>query len=505
MTKQRSLQEIINTRIRKIKRLKEMSIDPYPTRAERTYSIAEFLENFARLAKSSKTEVWLAGRLMRQRGHGGLIFGNIQDEGGDVQIALEKNTSGVKDFSFFNKFIDVGDFINVKGGAWLTKRGEPTLRVTEVRLLAKSLRPLPEKWKGLRDPEAKMRLRYLDMLMNPEVHERIVKKSRLLQGLRELLWSDGFLEVETPILQPLYGGANARPFTTNFYALNQKAYLRIAPELYLKRLLVGGQEKIFEIGKNFRNEGIDRAHNPEFLSLELYWAYQDEEGLMSYVERVVERLVKKIAGSSTIRYQGEDISFKAPWERITFKDLFVKHLGLDPLTSSTEELHKKAIDYIDEKENTSGSVDLVDELFKKACLSRCPSRPFFVVDYPISISPLAKQKSAGSNIVRRFQAVIAGIECINGFAELNDPIEQKQRFAKEKERFKDSNKQLEAHPIDDEFIEALEYGMPPAAGVGVGLERLAMIITDSRSLRDVITFPFVKPRSDNFKTDDYHA
>lgn len=434
--------DIKKIRLKKLEQIKKAGVNPYPIKTGRTHSIEQVLLDFEKLS-SAKTEVILAGRITAIREHGGSCFINFEDGRNKIQAFLRKDKLGAK-YQFFLDNFDVGDFIEISGNLFLTKRGEKTVEASDLKILAKSLLPLPEKWHGLQDVEERFRKRYLDLIMNSEVRDKFRMRSRVIEELRNIFNGQGFLEVETPILQPIPGGALAKPFKTHLNALKMDLYLRVSPELYLKRLIVGGLEKIYEIGRCFRNEGMDKHHNPDFTMLELYWAYQNRDGLMDFVECAMVDLVQKIKGAAKFTYEGKEIDFKTPWKRIKFKD----------------------IDF--EKDKSS----LI--------------QPTFVVDHPVKMAILAKAKEENPKEAHRFQLIVGGIELINGFSELNDPLEQEKRFKSAK---------IETERKDKDFIEALQYGMPPTAGLGMGIDRLVALLTDSHSLREVILFPTMKTRS----------
>ena len=436
------ISNIRKTRLKKLEAIKRTGTNPYPVKTKRTHTIEEALVNFERLARA-KTKLFLVGRIMAIREHGGSTFIHFEDGSGRVQAYFKRDKLGAKNYKFFLDNFDVGDFIEVSGPLFKTKKGEKTLEVSDFKILAKSLLPLPEKWHGLKDVEERFRKRHLDLIMNLEVKEKFRLRSKIIEELRNILDSQGFLEVETPILQPIPGGALARPFKTHLNVLKLDLYLRISPELYLKRLLVGGFEKIYEIGRCFRNEGMDRFHNPDFTMMELYWAYQDRDSLMEFVEKTTKDLLKKTKGVNQITYQGKKINFKTPWKRIKFSQ-------------------------IDLEKNRENLI-----------------QPTFVVDHPVEMATLAKAKEKNPKLSHRFQLVVGGIELINGFSELNDPVEQERRFKIAK---------IEPERRDKDFLEALQYGMPPAAGLGIGIDRLVALLTDSYSLREVILFPPMRPK-----------
>lgn len=486
-----SKDNLIEVRRQKIEAIKKQGIDPYPSAAFRSYLIEKAKSSFKKLANKKIT---LAGRLVRVRLMGKACFGNIKDESGSIQIYFKYNNLGKKNFEFL-KNIDIGDFLEVKGKLFKTKTGEVTVDVMIYKILVKSLRSLPEKWHGVSNVEIKHRQRYLDLLSNSETKDRFVARSKIVNILRNILDEKGFLEVETPVLQSMAGGAAAKPFTTRYNALSQNFYLRIAPELYLKRLLVGGFEKIYEIGKAFRNEGVDTMHNPEFSILELYYAYEDYQGLMKFVENVTIKLVKKIAGSHKINYKDKKIVISTPFKKITYKDALKKYTGIDVFKHKDIDSLIKQIKKLKIKSwNISGKLTwpkAVDELFKEKVLGNLVE-PTFIINHPIELSPLSKKRKENPQEVERFQLYIGGLEIVNGFSELNDPEDQQERFEDQAKLRKTGDE--EAMIKDNEFIEALEYGMPPAAGLGIGMDRLTMLLTNQQSIREVILFPHLRAR-----------
>ncbi|MBI2449994.1 MAG: lysine--tRNA ligase [Candidatus Nealsonbacteria bacterium] len=437
-----AIADIKKIRLKKLEAIKKAGINPYPIKTKKTHSVDQVLSDFEKFARAG-VEVTLAGRLVAIREHGGSAFINIDDGKAKIQGFFRQDKLGDKKYQFFLDNFDVGDFIEISGTLFTTKRGEKTIEASDFNILAKSLLPLPEKWHGLQDVEERFRKRYLDLVMNSEVRAKFRVRSKIIEEIRHILDGQGFLEVETPILQPIPGGALAKPFKTHLNALKIDLYLRVSPELYLKRLLVGGFEKVYEIGRCFRNEGMDKHHNPDFTMIELYWAYQNRDGLMDFIERSMIDLVKKIKGETKFIYESKEIDFKAPWKRIKFADL----------------------DFEKDKVN----------IFQ----------PTFVVDHPAKMAILSKARENNPKEADRFQVVIGGIELINGFSELNDPLEQEKRFKSAK---------IEIERKDKDFLEALQYGMPPAAGLGMGIDRLVALLTDSHSLREVILFPTMRPR-----------
>jgi len=483
-----NLPEIRENRIKKLNKISSQGLNPYPQTTKRTHRISEVLKWFSKL-KTQKKEVILAGRILSLRLHGGVAFFDLKDERGKIQVLLKKDKLGEKAFKLFQDVFDIGDFIEIKGILIETKTGEKTLESSDFKILAKSLRPLPEKWHGLKDIEERYRKRYLDLIFNPEVKEKFILRSKIIKLLREFLEKEEFLEVETPILQPIYGGARAKPFRTHLNALDMALYLRISPELYLKRLLIGGFEKIYEIGKCFRNEGIDRAHNPDFTMLEFYWAFADYKALMNLTEKMVTSLVKKIFGVLEIKYEGKKINFETPWQRVEFSQLFKKDTKIDFEAINQAGLAKRAAELEIQVEKDRPKAEIADEIYKKYCRPKIWS-PTFVLHHPLGIQPLAKAFEKNPSKLASFQLITGGLELVNAFSELNDPIEQRKRFEEQEKLFKKGLE--EAQRIDEDFLEALEYGMPPAAGFGLGIDRLVTLLTDSHSLREVILFPTMR-------------
>lgn len=485
-----TIDEIKKTRLKKLESIKKAGFLPYPGKAKRTHRISEALSDFSRLQKSEK-EITIAGRIRSLREHGGSTFLHIEDGTGQIQAFFRKDRLGESSYKFFLGNFDIGDFIEIRGILFETKRGEKTIEAADYKILAKSLLSLPEKWHGLQDVEERYRKRYLDLIFNKEVRNKFELRSKIIQEIRNFLQEKGFLEVETPILQPIYGGATARPFKTHLNALNTDLYLRIAPELYLKRLLVGGFEKVFEIGKCFRNEGVDRSHNPDFTMLEFYWAYSDYKELMKFTEKLFETLLKRIFGKIEIEYEGKKVDFKPPWPRVEFFELIKKYAKIDLEEINIEALKKKAREMGIDFEKGAGKAEIADIIYKKYCQPEI-WQPTFIIHHPIGAAPLAKQLDDNPSKLARFQLLIAGIEMVNAFSELNDPIEQRKRFEEQEKSFKTGLE--EAQRMDEDFLEALEYGMPPAAGFGMGIDRLVALLTNSHSLREVILFPTMRPK-----------
>ncbi len=486
----KTIDEIKKVRLQKLEAIQKAGFQVYPSKTKRTHKIAEALDDFYRLSKSEK-EVILVGRIKSQRGHGGVTFCNIEDGTGRIQVFFRKDRLGEKWYKFFIDNFDIGDFIEVRGILLETKTKEKTIEAADFKMLAKSLLPLPEKWHGLTDIEERFRKRYLDLIFNPEVKKNFKLRSRIISETRNFLENEGFLEVETPVLQPIYGGAKAKPFKTHLNALDIDIYLRISPELYLKRLLVGGFEKVYEIGRCFRNEGMDKAHNPDFTMLEFYWAYADYKDLMKLTEKMIEGLVRGIFGKLEIEHEGKKINFKTPWPRLEFEQVLKKETGINLVEINKEALEKKAKELGIEIKKGEDKAGIADEIYKKYCLPKI-LQPTFVVNHALGAAALAKQLEDSPNKLARFQLIISGWEIVNAFSELNDPLEQKKRFEEQEKSFKQGLE--EAQRMDKDFIEALEYGMPPAAGFGMGIDRLVSLLTNSHSLREVILFPTMKPK-----------
>lgn len=496
-----SLEEVRNERIKKLNLLKEKGVDPYPVSTKRDATIAEAVEKFAKL--KSKKKLHLAGRIMAIRAHGGSIFFNISDgsllaktgETASVQSYIKQDEIGEEKFSLFEQAIDIGDFVELAGALFTTKRGEKTLLVSDWKILTKTLRPLPEKWHGLQDIEEKSRRRYLDLLSNEDSKKRFLTRSKIISETRSFLNEAGYLEVETAILQSMAGGASAQPFLTHHNALGIDLFLRISPELYLKKLLVGGIPKVYEIGRNFRNEGIDATHNPEFTMLEFYEAYSDAANQREFVEKLMKTLVKLIFKKNYTQYAEQKIDFSKKFSVVSYYDLIKRHtLMPDPDSAPQEDFSLKAKQLGIDVAPSDTKEKIMDNMFKKLVRPKL-IQPTFVIDYPVDYLPLAKRKEIGSLTVDAFQLYAGGIELVKAFSELNDPIDQAGRFAQQ-DKAKASG-DTEAQTSDKEFIEAMEHGMPPAGGVGIGLDRLAMFFTDTQNIRDVILFPTLRPKTND--------
>jgi len=484
------LNELIQVRIDKLGELKEKGIDPFGQKFQSTYHAQDILEQAEELIENAK-EVVVAGRLMAKRGHGKAGFANLQDLSGQVQIYSRLNDVGEEAHNLFKK-LDIGDIIGVKGTVFITHKGETTIAIKELTLLTKSLKPLPEKFHGLKDVELRYRQRYVDLIMNPEVKKTFVLRSKIIQAMRKYLDKQGFLEVETPTLHVIAGGAAARPFITHHNALDIDLYMRIALELHLKRLIVGGMERVYEIGRVFRNEGISTKHNPEFTIMELYQAYADYHDMMRITEEMIAYIAEKCLGTTKVMYGDAEIDLTPPWTRITMVDAVKKYAGVD-FNEINSDIEAKEVA---EKLNISVSEDatkgsILNEIFEETVEPHLV-QPTFIMDYPIEVSPLAKRKEDDPNFTYRFEAFIVCRELANAFSELNDPIDQKERFTKQMEQRENGDD--EAHMMDEDFVHALEYGMPPTGGLGIGIDRLVMLLTNSSSIRDVILFPTLRPR-----------
>lgn len=483
---------LVKERLRKTEELRAAGIEPYPHTFSRTHRATDILAAHAKLKPEEKTneKVAIAGRLVLFRNMGKLAFGQVMDGSGRIQAMLSKQELE-KEWPIVEK-LDIGDFVGVEGSVVATKTGEITVAATRIALLAKAIRPLPDKHHGLQDVETRYRKRYLDLIANPEVKETFVKRAAIIKAMRSYLDKHGLLEVETPTLQPIYGGASAKPFTTHHNALNLKLYLRISDELYLKRLLVGGFDGVYEICKDFRNEGVDTKHNPEFTMLEWYLAYGDYHDGMRMTEEMIAAAAKLIHGTTAITYQGKRIDLTPPWRRVTMAELIKEHAKIDVLTMDERALtafcDKRKIEY---KEYDTWGL-LVQAIFEHSCEEHL-IQPTFVIDHPVETTPLCKtHRSGDARFVERFEFFIIGMEFGNAYTELNDPAVQKRHFTEQQERKRHGDE--ETQPMDDDFVEALEYGMPPTSGVGIGVDRVVMLLTDSPSIRDVILFPTMRDR-----------
>ncbi|WLR58065.1 lysine--tRNA ligase [Guptibacillus hwajinpoensis] len=490
MSQELELNDLLKVRREKLDVLKENNIDPFGHRFDRSHSASKMLEEFdsfskEELAEQSK-EVSLAGRIMTKRGKGKAGFAHIQDLTGQIQLYVRKDTVGDEQYDLFDS-MDIGDIIGVSGEAFKTKVGELSVKVSDLHLLSKSLRPLPDKFHGLKDVEQRYRQRYLDLIMSPDSKETFIARSRIIQSMRRYLDDQGFLEVETPMMHSIPGGASARPFVTHHNALDMELYMRIAIELHLKRLIVGGMERVYEIGRVFRNEGVSTRHNPEFTMLELYEAYADYKDVMSLTEQMVAHIAKEVTGSTMIQYGDYEINLEPEWKRVHMVDAVKEATGVDFWKEMTdEEARSIAKEHGVEIKETMEFGHVVNEFFEQK-VEETLIQPTFVYGHPVAISPLAKKNPEDGRFTDRFELFIVAREHANAFTELNDPIDQRERFEAQLVEREQGND--EDHMMDHDFIEALEYGLPPTGGLGIGIDRLVMLLTNSPSIRDVLLFP----------------
>jgi lysyl-tRNA synthetase, class II len=480
---QKRLQQLRAQRLEKVKKLRQLGIDPYPHKFNKKHTCGQAVESLGK-------KVQTAARIVALRGHGRIMFADICDSSGKIQLWFQEKSLGKEKFKLL-KLFDVGDFIGVEGIVIKTKTGETTIDVSDFSMLSKSLRPLPAKWHGLKDVENRYRKRYLDLLMNPEVKKTFEMRSLIIAEIRNFLRDNGFLEVETPTLQPLYGGASAKPFVTHHNALSNDFYLKISDELYLKRLIIGGFEKVFEIDHNFRNEGIDKTHNPEFTMMECYWAYADYKDIMKLTEDLFAYVAKKVLGTTKIVFAGHKIDLKPPWQRLTMSQAIKKYLGWDLEKISDDQIKKK----LKEKK-----IDLVGGYCRGLAIAALFEQvepkliqPVFITDMPKETTMLCKLHRENPELIERFEPYIAGWEAGNAYSELNDPDLQREFFKTELKQKKAGDK--ETHPMDEDFIESLEYGMPPTGGLGIGIDRMVMLLTGEENIRDVILFPTLKSKN----------
>ena len=485
--------ELIQQRIRKLDAFRKEGVDPFPNNFRVTHTSKDIQESFGSLSdeelKSLGETFSLAGRILAIRDFGKASFLQIKDRNGKIQAYLQRNIVGEQAFQFFKK-LDIGDFIGLEGKIFRTKTGELTLQIQNFQLLVKSLQPLPEKWHGLTDIEIRYRHRYLDLIANPKVKEIFLTRIRVIQKIRDFFTHRGFYEVETPMLHPIPGGATAKPFKTHHNTLNMELYLRVAPELFLKRLVIGGFERIFEINRSFRNEGISTLHNPEFTMLEFYQSYATYQDMMEMTEELLCSTVKEIQGGISLTYQEKEIDFTPPWRRIRFKEALLEYGRVDPaiLKEPSKAIQAAKELSLELKKGTSHGRVLAD-LFKEVVEPRL-LQPTFITHYPTEVSPLSRRNGEDPEVVDRFELFIAGREIANGFSELNDPIDQRERFLQQlKERADEADASL---LLDEDFLHALEFGMPPTAGEGIGIDRWVMLLTDASSIRDVIFFPLLR-------------
>ena len=486
---QQPIEQLIANRLAKLEELRELGVDPYPTRYRTDESVSaaksRFADSTAEELEEKKPEVRLAGRLMAVRGMGKVSFADLSDGANRLQLFLRKNDFDETSWRIF-KLVDLGDFLGVEGTVFRTRTGELSVKVAKLEVLAKAVRPLPEKYHGLSDREARARQRYLDLLSNPESREVFMTRSRIVSGVRRFLDNAGFVEVETPMMQPIPGGATARPFVTHHNTLDLDLYLRIAPELFLKRLIIGGIERVYEINRNFRNEGISTRHNPEFTMLEFYWAYADYELCMDFTEEMVTTVAQDVVGKLEVPWGDETIDFGRPWRRLTMRDAILEYSDLTPDDLENRERMEAAarrvgVERIEERSDGK----LFEEIFEMTAESRLIN-PTFIMDYPRDISPLTKSTPDNPEVVERFELFIGGIEVANAYTELNDPAEQRRRLTE----------QAAAGDgvLDEDFVLAMEHGMPPTGGEGIGIDRLVMLLTNRQSIRDVILFPQLRLR-----------
>ena len=479
----------------KLVKLQEEGKDPFDVyKVERTHSSKQVKDNFEELEGK---EVTVAGRIMSKRGQGKVVFSDIYDRDGKIQLFIKIDEVGEEALKQY-KTNDLGDWVAATGEVFKTKTGEVSVKVKTVELISKSLKPLPEKWHGLKDPDLRYRQREVDIITNPEVKDTFIKRSQIISGIRTFLDNRGFLEVETPMLATIAGGASARPFITHHNTLDLDMFLRIAPELYLKRCIVAGFEKVYELGRTFRNEGMSIRHNPEFTMIELYQAFADYNDMMELTENMVAEVCKKVNGTTKVTYQGTEIDFMPPWRRITMVDAVKEYAGVDynefKSDADAQAVAKEKNLEFSKPLNTVTKGEVLNALYEEFCEEHM-IQPTFIIDYPVEISPLTKKKRGNEMFTERFEGFVFGRELCNAYSELNDPIVQRERFAQqEKERELGDD---EAYMIDEEFMSALETGMPPTGGLGIGIDRLIMFLTDSASIRDVILFPTMKPLNNN--------
>ena len=496
-TNQTDINVLIKRRFEELSELEQKGFNPFAY----SFDVDSFSSDIKNDFKEGETKnVKLAGRIMAIRRMGKASFAHIMDNKGRIQIYLKKDEIGDSYEAF--KLMDIGDIIGIEGFVFKTKTGEISIHVTKLQLLAKSIRPLPIAkeatdesgnkiiYDQFADKELRYRQRYVDLIVNPEVKKVFELRSRIVSAMRNFLDLKGYLEVETPILQPLYGGAAARPFVTHHNTLDTDLYLRIADELYLKRLIVGGFEGVYEVAKDFRNEGMDKFHNPEFTMMELYVAYKDYEWMMNLVEEMIQHICQKVFNKLEFEYDGKVVNFNSPWKRVSYVEAIKEKTGVDVLSATEDELKSAAKNIGIDLKGLDGRAKLIDEIFSEA-VEKNLVQPTFVIDYPLILSPLAKKHRSKEGLVERFEGYVAGKELCNAFSELNDPIDQRKRF-EEQVKLREAG-DLEAHQVDEDYIRSLEFGMPPTAGLGIGIDRLVMLLTNQISIRDVIFFPQMKP------------
>jgi lysyl-tRNA synthetase class 2 len=488
--------EVLRQWKERIKTLRGMGIELFPNdfKVSRTSEdiIAQYGKQSAEALAGLEETVSCAGRIMTIRHFGRAAFIHLQDRKGRIQVYLRRDILGDKLFELFKR-LDAGDFVGVRGRPFRTKTGELTIEASFIQLLAKSFRPLPEKWHGLTDVETRYRQRYLDLIVNPQVKETFYKRNAIIQGIKGFLLQRDFLEVETPMMQPIPGGATARPFKTHHNTLDMDLYLRIAPELYLKRLVIGGMERVFELNRNFRNEGVSTQHNPEFTMLEFYQAYSTYEDLMALIEEMISEIARTVCGSYKITYQGSELDLTPPWPRITLKQALKQYGKVDEEAFSDMDAAASLAEEIGVEMNQAQSLaELLVAIFEKIVEPKL-IQPCFITEYPVEVSPLARRKASDPSVTERFELFIMGREIANGFSELNDPEDQRERFRRQAAQKGATEDDLSV--IDEAFLTALEHGMPPTAGAGIGIDRLVMLLTDSPSIRDVIFFPQMREKT----------
>ena len=489
-----SQSQVLQQRQEKAAFLEDAGVDLFPNSFQKTRDIASVLQGYeqkpAQDLEQESTEFSLAGRIVALRSFGKATFLHIQDQSGRMQVFVQRDTVGQEEYTKFKKF-DIGDIIGVQGTLFRTKTDELTVNANKVQLLSKSFRPLPEKYHGLKDVEARYRQRYVDLIVNPRARNIFLTRNRIIRLMRDFLDAKSFMEVETPMMQPIPGGATAKPFQTYHNALDMTLYLRIAPELYLKRLLVGGFEKVYEINRNFRNEGISTQHNPEFTMLEFYWAYATFHDLMDFTEEMFAFLAGEILGTTQLTYQEKDIDLTPPWNRLSFYEALENIGGLQPSQYQEQEKAKELVRKLGENVHINETLGKIQAKLFDLLVEPKLIQPHFIYHYPTDISPLSRRNEQDTSVTDRFELFITGREMANAFSELNDPRDQRERFEDQAQAKAQGDE--ESHFMDDDYIRALEYGMPPAAGEGVGIDRLVMLFTDSPSIREVILFPHLKP------------
>lgn len=502
-----SEQEIV--RRENLQKIREFGIDPYPPIHFPVNAFAKDIKtNFKDEAAEEFTDLALAGRLMSTRVMGKAAFAELQDSSGRIQLYVQRDDIGAELYNnVFKRLLDIGDFIGVKGFVFHTKTGEITLHVKELTVLSKSLRPLPivktdaegKVHDAFTDPEQRFRMRYVDLVVNPQVKEIFLKRSRIISSMRRFFDAQGWLEVETPILQPIHGGAAARPFKTHHNTLDMDLYMRIANELYLKRLIVGGYDGVYEIGKMFRNEGMDRTHNPEFTSMEIYVAYKDYNWMMEMVEQLLESITHDVTGDTKVEYEGKTIDFKGPYRRLTMYDSIKEYTGIDISEMDEAALRDVCKQLKVPVDNTMGRGKLIDEIFSEKVEDNL-IQPTYIIDYPIEMTPLAKKHRTVDGLVERFELFVNGKEIANAYTELNDPIDQRERFEEQLKLAARGDE--EAMALDEDFLRSLEYGMPPTSGLGIGIDRLTMLMTNQHSIQEVLFFPQMRPEHKSEQEED---